>query len=54
MLINLINSGISQFKWLWFTRPRELADIERFDRASRGAWGSFLLLASRVPRLNSM
>lgn len=46
--------GISQFKWLWFDRPRELADIERLDRASRGAWGSLQLLFSRVPGLDAM
>ncbi|CAN8099720.1 unnamed protein product [Discula destructiva] len=49
-----IAEGIGQFKWLWFSRPRELADIEHLDKASRGAWGSFLLLLSRVPRLNSI
>ncbi|ROV92902.1 hypothetical protein VSDG_06365 [Cytospora chrysosperma] len=53
-LIMPIAEGISQFKWLWFSEPRELADIERLDRASRGAWGSVLLLLSRVPRLNAI
>ncbi|KAK7744662.1 hypothetical protein SLS53_003550 [Cytospora paraplurivora] len=53
-LMTPIAEGISQFKWLWYNRPRELADIERLDQASRGAWGSFLLLFSRVPRLNAI
>ena len=36
---------ISQLKWLWFAdRYKTLADFDRFDRASRGSWGSFLLL----------
>ncbi|KAL2289241.1 hypothetical protein FJTKL_02260 [Diaporthe vaccinii] len=49
-----VAGGISQFKWLWFDQPRELADIERLDQASRGAWGSFLLLVSRAPRLDAI
>ncbi|ROV96076.1 hypothetical protein VPNG_09149 [Cytospora leucostoma] len=53
-LMTPIAEGISQFKWLWYNRPRELADIERLDQASRGAWGSFLLLFSRLPRLNAI
>ncbi|ROV89598.1 hypothetical protein VMCG_09925 [Cytospora schulzeri] len=48
------SEGISQFKWLWFNQPRELADLERLDKASRGTWGSFLLLITRVPRLNAI
>lgn len=36
--------GISQAKWLWYAEPRPLKDIETFDDASRGPWGSFLLL----------
>lgn len=43
----LTPTGISQSKWQWFRRPRQLADMERFDAASRGAWGSLLLLFSR-------
>lgn len=36
--------GISQAKWLWYAEPRPLKDIETFDDASRGPWGSLLLL----------
>jgi len=35
---------ISQVKWSWFTEPRYLADLDRFDKASRGAMGSMQLL----------
>ncbi|KAK7918398.1 hypothetical protein PG985_010272 [Apiospora marii] len=36
--------GISQAKWLWYKEPRPLKDMETFDDASRGPWGSFLLM----------
>ncbi|KAJ6788743.1 hypothetical protein PWT90_07970 [Aphanocladium album] len=40
-----ISEGISQLKWLFFTRqPQSLADLDLFDKASRGAWGSILLI----------
>lgn len=35
---------LSQLKWSWFSRPRPLSDLQRFDRASRGAYGSVQLL----------
>ena len=35
---------ISQSKWLWFSKTRQLVDFESFDLASRGPWGSFLLV----------
>lgn len=39
-------SCISQLKWRhFFLRPRGLADLELFDEASRGPWGSALLIA---------
>jgi len=38
---------ISQSKWLQFRRaPRPLALLDGFDEASRGPWGSFMLLFS--------
>ncbi|OAP61129.1 hypothetical protein AYL99_03330 [Fonsecaea erecta] len=43
-LILPVASGISRLKWLWFTQPREAGDLEHFDSASKGPWGSFLLL----------
>ena len=36
--------GLSQLKWAWFKRRRPLQDLTRYDRASRGPWGSLLLL----------
>ncbi|KAI8935463.1 hypothetical protein NX059_008033 [Plenodomus lindquistii] len=45
-LILPISEAIGQLKWTWFTggESREMIDFEIFDKASRGAWGSFLLL----------
>lgn len=39
-----ITEGISELKWQWFTKPQPLIDINAFDSASRGPWGSFLFL----------
>ncbi|KAK8129361.1 hypothetical protein PG999_001741 [Apiospora kogelbergensis] len=36
--------GISQTKWLWYAKSRPLKDMESFDDASRGPWGSLLLM----------
>lgn len=43
-----LDSALGQLKWLWFwaDRPRNLADFERFDNASRGPWGALTLLVS--------
>ncbi|KAF6835671.1 hypothetical protein CPLU01_04141 [Colletotrichum plurivorum] len=40
---------MGQAKWSWMATPRPLRHVERFDSASRGAWGSlkFLLFACR-------
>jgi hypothetical protein len=45
-LILPISEAIGQLKWSWFhgKRSRNAIDFEIFDKASRGAWGSFLLL----------
>jgi hypothetical protein len=37
-------TGIGQLKWHWFHQPRSLVDLDRMDAASRGPWGSFLLM----------
>lgn len=43
--------GLSQMKWNWFAgKSRPLADFESFDNASRGAWGSILLVFSTKGR----
>ena len=40
-----LSSGLSQLKWLHFHgKRRQLTDIELFDDASRGVYGSFRLL----------
>jgi hypothetical protein len=43
-LIMPVAEGISQLKFLWFRRNRPLADLEDFDNASRGPWGSFCFM----------
>ncbi|KAK7960639.1 hypothetical protein PG988_011853 [Apiospora saccharicola] len=39
-----IGSVISQMKWIWFEEPQNLNDLQTFDRASRGPWGSLKLI----------
>jgi hypothetical protein len=45
-LILPISEAIGQLKWVWFrgAESKDMIDFETFDKASRGAWGSFLLL----------
>lgn len=45
-LILPISEAIGQLKWSWFNgkRSKDAFDFEIFDKASRGAWGSVLLL----------
>jgi hypothetical protein len=46
-LMQGVSTFIGQSKWLHFKkRPRRLADLEIFDQASRGVWGSALLLTT--------
>lgn len=51
-----VASAIGQQKWLWFQkqpgelRSRRLIDMELVDSASRGPWGSIVLLARRPGR----
>ncbi|KAK4163140.1 hypothetical protein QBC43DRAFT_301368 [Cladorrhinum sp. PSN259] len=35
---------ISQEKWSWLNRSHQLGHLDTFDSASRGAWGSLMLL----------
>ena len=38
--------ALGQLKWNWFKREeRKMMDFEILDSASRGPWGSFVLLA---------
>ncbi|KAJ2992302.1 hypothetical protein NUW58_g2210 [Xylaria curta] len=43
-----IAGAISQLKWRWFqsTEGRRIIDTQLFDDASRGPWGSLILLAT--------
>ncbi|RLL95683.1 hypothetical protein CFD26_104288 [Aspergillus turcosus] len=45
-----IAEALSQLKWSWFTEARKLSDLSALDSASRGPWGSVLLLVQYVPR----
>ncbi|KAI0814286.1 hypothetical protein GGR55DRAFT_701954 [Xylaria sp. FL0064] len=46
-LLVAISGAISQLKWRWFqsTEGRGINDIQLFDDASRGPWGSLVFLA---------
>ena len=46
----VLAEGISQLKWQWFGKIHKLNDMDRFDSASRGAWGSIILLCK--PRMS--
>lgn len=40
-----VSEALGQLKWLWFQgSSKKMWDFELFDNASRGPWGSFLLL----------
>ncbi|KAJ3493449.1 hypothetical protein NLG97_g4719 [Lecanicillium saksenae] len=40
-----ITEGISQLKWLIFAkRPQKLSEFDVYDKASRGAWGSVMMI----------
>lgn len=41
-----VAEALGQLKWTWFTKKsRPMYDFELLDSASRGPWGSFVLLA---------
>ncbi|OHF01925.1 hypothetical protein CORC01_02803 [Colletotrichum orchidophilum] len=39
-----VSVAISQSQWSWFLKDRPLHDLHLFDQASRGPWGSVMLL----------
>jgi hypothetical protein len=39
-----ICESVSQLKWLWYQKERPLADLQAFDEAGPGAWGTLKLL----------
>ena len=44
-LLMAVAATISQNKWLWFYKDsHKLPDIQCFEEASRGPWGSFIML----------
>lgn len=44
-MLEPVTVSISQLKWIWFTkRAQQLSDFDAFDQASRGPWGSLLLI----------
>lgn len=43
-LLACVETSISQLKWLHFSQPRPLSELEVFDSASRGPLGSLVLL----------
>lgn len=46
-----VAEGLSQLKWLWFSNAsRDLTDMETYDQASRGPWGSILLIVRQFTR----
>ncbi|KAL4895068.1 hypothetical protein BDV59DRAFT_211901 [Aspergillus ambiguus] len=48
-LLCTIGTSVGQLKWLWFSggRERPLYDLQSFDDASRGPWGSMMALMRR-------
>ncbi|KAI0096754.1 hypothetical protein GGR51DRAFT_578655 [Nemania sp. FL0031] len=50
-LVMPVSEMTGQLKWSWFLKcPRPLLDIVRFDDATRGPWGSLLLLTRQLKR----
>jgi hypothetical protein len=49
-LILPVSEAIGQLKWIWFREERKLVDFYTFDNASRGPWGSTLLLCKTKGR----
>lgn len=52
-IVTVVAEALSQQKWIWFTQNRTLVDLLTFDRASRGPWGSALLIF-RLSRISFM
>jgi hypothetical protein len=41
-----VSEAIGQLKWMWFRQERRLSNFSTFDNASRGPWGSLMLLGT--------
>jgi hypothetical protein len=48
LLVVPVNSAFGQLKWLRSLRARPMDDFRAIDDASRGPWGSLMLLARRT------
>ncbi|KAH0845429.1 hypothetical protein FOPE_11293 [Fonsecaea pedrosoi] len=54
-LLAVLASAIRQEKWLWFIgKPRPLNTVDAFEEASRGPYGSTLLILSRRGSLQAL
>ncbi|KIW28379.1 uncharacterized protein PV07_08047 [Cladophialophora immunda] len=54
-LLAVLASAIRQEKWLWFIgKPRPLNTVDAFEEASRGPYGSILLILSRRGSLRAL
>jgi hypothetical protein len=42
-----VTEGLSELKWRWFATAQPMKDMDRFDAATRGPWGSLLLMLKR-------
>ncbi|GES64543.1 hypothetical protein AAWM_03962 [Aspergillus terreus] len=50
-LVFSVGESLGQLKWVWFNQQeRPLLDLQSFDRASRGAWGSLGLVWTQRAR----
>ncbi|KAG4443094.1 hypothetical protein IFR05_001420 [Cadophora sp. M221] len=45
-LMDTVSDSMSQLKWSWFSKPRKLGDLQKFDEGSRGPWGSLKLFVN--------
>ena len=46
-----VAEGIGELKWIHFSTPQPLRDIDRWDAASRGPWGALRLALKRPGNL---
>ncbi|OAP58692.1 hypothetical protein AYL99_07782 [Fonsecaea erecta] len=54
-LLAVLAAAIRQEKWLWFIgKPRPLNTVDAFEEASRGPYGSLLLILSRRGSLRAL
>ena len=45
-MLTTVTGCVSQLKWHWFCRPKQLIDFETFDQVSRGPWGAMRMMLS--------